>query len=602
MIRSALPAVVGLALLACPALGPAAPLEIRIDFAANSVTGNPGGSWNTVTNPSGSIASLTDFVSGLPSGVSLTFADGILYGPGNADAGQWTAPTPVYRPWLDPTAVNDYHFLQSPDLTGQIVFAGSGIDPNKTYRIEILGNRAGTPGNRTGDYRVNGVFSDNLNSDDYDALVHGYNARHVMTWASVKPQGGQIVLDLSTTAASTALYLSAMRLTEAPAQTILFDIGDPARQTPGRWNNATYAQPGHVVLGAVDAAGLRLPIRMSVLEGFDPTPNAVGVVSDAAGFAATAQSDSFPVAAGSTGVVQIEGLVPGQSYEITLFGSRQTTGETRTSAYTIGGVTQNLVNTDNALHSVTFSGVTANARGQIQIDTSVAAGSWGYLGVVELKGTFQPGPMPVQSLLFDFGDGATQTAGRWNNVTTVGTGLKINGAVNSLGQATAVRLSITDDFDSVNASGELSNDAGFPTSAQRDSFVLRASGPVNTMGQIVLEGLDPGLWYDFTFFGSRAASGAPAGYLATEFRIGTQTALLENIGNTANTVSLLGIRPDASGDVLVDVRLPAGATFGYFGAMQVTAYVPEPASLVLLGLGASFGLVMLGQRRRLRRR
>lgn len=596
MNRLAVIFALGLASSLVPAGGWAAPLDIRIDFAANSITGNPSGNWNTLSSPSGSIANLTDFLTGLASGVSLTVTDSLL-GPGAADAGQWTG-TPAFRPWIDPVATNDYHFLQNLDLTGRIVLAGAGIDPNKTYRVEILGNRAGAAGNRTGDYRVGGLYSDNLNSDNYDALVHGFTAHQVMTWASVRPQGGQIVLDLDTTAASIALYLSAMRLTEAPAQTILFDLGDPARQTPGRWNNATYAQPGHVVLGAVDAAGLRLPVGMSVLEGFDPTPNNVGVVSDAAGFAATAQSDSFAVAAGATGVVQIEGLVPGQTYDVTLFGSREVVVGNRTAAYTIGGVTQTLLNEGNALNSVTFTGVTANARGHIQIDTSVAAGDFSYLGVVELKGTFAPGREPLSSLLFDFGDAATQTAGRWNNVTTVGTGLKINGALNSLGQATAVRLSITDDFDSVNASGELSNDAGFPTAAQRDSFVLRAAGPVNATGRILLEGLDPTLLYDFTFFGSRRASDAPAGTLATEFQIGSLVATLDNRGNTQNVATLWNVQPDAAGTVLIDVRLPAGAAFAYLGAMQVTAVVPEPGAALLLGLGAVGTAPLVLRRRR----
>ncbi len=298
--------------------------------------------------------------------------------------------------------------------------------------------------------------------------------------------------------------------------------------------------------------------------------------------------DSFAVGSGTTGVVQIEGLVPGQLYDITLFGSRQSTGDTRTGRYTIGSVSYDLINTDNTANTVTFTGVQADPRGHIQIKVEAAPGSqFGYLGVVELKGSFAPGPLPVQSLLFDFGSGDTgfPTAGRWNNVTTVGTGLKIADAIDSLlGQPTGVKLSITDDFNEINKAGVVSYEAGFPTTAQQDSFVLKRPDQNNTTAQILLEGLNPGLLYNFTFFGSRALGG-PTGYKAFEVQIGDQIALLENEGNTANTVTLYGIKPDSLGRVYIDFRLPANAQYGYLGVMEVMAFVPEPSAVVLLALG-----------------
>ncbi len=278
-----------------------------------------------------------------------------MNGPGNPDAGQWSG-APVFRSWIDPVATNDYHFLQNPNLIGQIQF--TGLDPTKTYRVEMLGSRTGTGRDREGDYKVNSLYSDNGNSNRYDAYADGYANHRVMTWRSVKAPDGQITIDLETWTSEIALYLSAMRLTEAPPQTVLFDIGSSTSDliTPGRWNNAsspswTKPLPGHYVLAAVDAAGQKLPIRLSVLQDFGDT-NSVGVVSDAAGFAATAQADSFAVGTGTTGVVQIEGLVPGQSYDITLFGSRQATADTRTSRYTIGATYYDLVNSDNTQNTV----------------------------------------------------------------------------------------------------------------------------------------------------------------------------------------------------------------------------------------------------------
>ncbi len=196
----------------------------------------------------------------------------------------------------------------------------------------------------------------------------------------------------------------------------------------------------------------------------------------------------------------------------------------------------------------------------------------------------------MQSWLFGFGDGGLQTAGRWDNVTSAGVGLKIADAIDSLlGQPTGVKLSITDDFNEINAAGVVSYEAGFPSTAQRDSVVLKRPDANNTTAQILLEGLNPGLLYNFTFFGSRALGG-PAGYKAFEVQIGDQIALLENEGNTANTVTLYGIKPDSLGRVYIDFRLPSNALYGYLGVMEVMAFVPEPASMVLMALGLALGL------------
>ena len=569
-------------------------MEIRIDFAANSTTGNPGGNWNTLSSASGSIANLTDFTTGSPSNFSLTVTDN-LGGPGNSNAGQWTA-TPAFRSWIDPVATNDYHFVQdsSGNPTGQITFSGAGLDPNRTYRVEVLGSRSFT--NTNGTFRVGGALSDNLNSDLYSAFDDGYNDHQVMTWRSVKPVGGQLVLDLENTAPYAAGYLSAMRVTDAPEQTILFDLGSSGQQTPGRWNNATSMQNGHKVLGAIDAGGLQTGVSLAVLAPFGDI-NTLGIVSDAAGFAATAQRDSLAV--GTPAVVQLEGLQPGRQYDITLFGSRQTDGvDNRTSAYTISGVTQYLLNESNTQNSVAFTGVAADGHGHIQIEVA-AFDQNGYLGALEIGGSFPASEPPKPSIFFDFGssDSGYTTSGDWNNVTSTATGLKITDAVDSLGQVTTVDLTITDAFGGVNSLGELSDDAGFPASAQRDSFYLNSA---DNDARIRIDGLDPLAWYDITLFGSRQSSDATPPR-SIDFEIKGQTITLDNYGNTANAVTFFDVQPLATGELLIDFHRTQGADFGYFGVLQITQVpLPEPSSLGLIaaGLVAVFGLGVRSRRRR----
>jgi hypothetical protein len=581
----------------CALAMPAHAFDIRIDLANYSAP--PAGNWNTVMPPTsgGNIANLIDFGSGLGTGVSLSITQNFS-DPGWA-GNPWTGP-PAFRPWVDSNASNDYVYRVN--ATGEITFSGSGIDPSETYRLEALASRNTTAANRRGDYRVNGALSDSLNSDGYHAHFDGYAGHQVMTWRQVKPDAaGNIVFDMASHLTGDIAYLSAMRLTDdAPPQSVLLDLGDTGRQTPGNWNNAYTTNggggtggAGHRVVGAVDAAGQQTAVSFNILDDFH-SRNADGVNSDAAGYPATAQSDSFPVYTGNTATLQVEGLTPGLSYDITLFGSRIDTGETRTAAFTVGGTTQTLVNTDNAANTVTFYDVTADSQGHIQVDTSVAAGSYAYLGVVEVVGSFSDEPA-YPSIFFDFGSGASgyPTAGDWNNVTSSGAGLRVTDAIDSLGQPTLLDLRITDGFPATNTLGDQSNDAGFPISAQRDSFVVIAGG--DETAQIQLEGLVAANTYDLTLFGSRRNSDAPGGLLSLDVTIDGLTQSLVNRANTANVLTFHNVQPDASGNILIDFGLSPNATFGYFGAMSVTYVAPEPGTMLLLGAG------LLGLLRRRRR-
>jgi hypothetical protein len=581
-------------------------IDIRVDF--NDALAAPT-NWNLVSSPSvgSSVADLIDFSTGASTGISAVIHDN--FGDSSATETVWNAP-PAYRPWIDVQANQDYFFVRATlggevdNPTGGVTF--SGLDPTKTYRVELVGSRDySSSSSRYFHAIANGMFSDDSNSDSFNAKTQGYDGHQVMTWRQVTAPDGELVVSLDTDTGQHG-YINALRLTEAPPQTVLIDFGDDSLTTPGRWNNITLTTTGglmalgHKLIGAVDAAGQETNVRVNFLSGFNGGANTAGLPSDAAGFAITAQRDSILIENKvPPAVVQIEGLKPGAAYDVTLFGSRAEHLEPERGArFTIGGVSQDLLNTDNESNAARFDNVVADQHGHIQIDVGVYVGQWAYLGALEINGQFRP-KVHRPSLFFDFGSPSYQTPGHWNNITTTDAGLKISDAVDSIGESTGVSLTFANAFNSIGAGsteatgGSWSDDAGFPISAQRDAFLVDG-----TVRQMQLDGLIPGAEYEVRLFGSRHDRSHAR---TTDFRVGTAAGgwsdwiTLDTAFNTENVVQFI-TRPDALGELLVEARRASGGAWGYLGVMQITQ-IPEPGSAALL-LAGMFCLMLRRRRRR----
>ncbi len=215
-----------------------------------------------------------------------------------------------------------------------------------------------------------------------------------------------------------------------------------------------------------------------------------------------------------------------------------------------------------------------------------------------------------EKLFFDFGPSnpsegdptnVDANGNHWNNwVPTTGgdlvnVGEHIAGLVDSTGRDTHIGMTIAAGFraNGKTTGGLLAPDAGLlgelgVATATEDFFYSSADGKWggsddDLPGGLMMTGLDPNQEYEFRFFGSRSATETRV----TEYAVygaNSGSALLTtsgaNIsqdgtkhGNDNRIAVVSGIRPDAFGQVWIDLTVMQGS-YAYLNAMEVIASAP----------------------------
>lgn len=198
----------------------------------------------------------------------------------------------------------------------------------------------------------------------------------------------------------------------------------------------------------------------------------------------------------------------------------------------------------------------------------------------------------------------------------VNAGERLAGLVDAAGAATGVRLTVTGGFASngkVNGGLDapdgpdplLLGDLAVETATQ-DYFFSTADGLVggssdDVPGGLALQGLDPVLEYELRFFGSRATTSTRR----VEFAVsGDNSAVVEQQtsgtdigsdgaydGNDDDVAVVSGIRPNAFGDIFIDMTVLEGG-FGYLNAFELR--VSQPVSGIALWRESHFAPADLG--------
>jgi hypothetical protein len=86
---------------------------------------------------------------------------------------------------------------------------------------------------------------------------------------------------------------------------------------------------------------------------------------------------------------------------------------------------------------------------------------------------------------------------------------------------------------------------------------------------VKFSGLAPSYDYNLVYFGSRAGTGNRN----TDYTVNGNVVTLNASGNSSQTVQHTGVKPDANGEIIFEVKAGTGSTYGYLNALILQAYL-----------------------------
>ena len=200
----------------------------------------------------------------------------------------------------------------------------------------------------------------------------------------------------------------------------------------------------------------------------------------------------------------------------------------------------------------------------------------------------------AQSIGIDFGDIARLSGGNYNDIDHLQNPLF--NLVDLDGNGTGIGLTVTDTFwpgsNTGGTTAPTGDAAGLPINAVSDNLfgsLVDFGGFTEPTGGVTFSGMDPSLTYNFSFFASRMNVSDNREALYSLAGATSDFTTLDAANNTSNLAHIMGISPDANGNIVLSVTAGPNNTnssgFYYLGYVEITV-VPAPASLGLVGLGS----------------
>ena len=213
--------------------------------------------------------------------------------------------------------------------------------------------------------------------------------------------------------------------------------------------------------------------------------------------------------------------------------------------------------------------------GSYPVQARVDDGNQGF-DTVTFTITVVPVPLPTVNTYVHF-DGLTGTtaASPWNNTAAQpAQNVAFPNLLDQTGANSGVTLTITTPWQSISygdGTNVLGQTTGNNSGVYPDLVLNSGYFTDGTPQNISVSGLDTSTKYNFTFFGTR---GGVNDDRTTIYSVsGTyvnQSVSLQCASNTANTVSVSNVRPNADGTVTLTLAKGANAPFGYLNALVIT--------------------------------
>lgn len=216
----------------------------------------------------------------------------------------------------------------------------------------------------------------------------------------------------------TLLFTAAVGLAttlSVQANTLFWDFGETAQQTPGNYNNIFVGSGTNYLttLNAIDSAGASTGIGLTA-SGFNPGSNQNGTTAPGAPanlFDPQATRDNmfghtglFGGITAPLGVLSLTGLNPSATYDFTFFGSRTGVSDNRETKFDVLGNGFALLNTaNNTANVAVVLGASSDALGNLTINVGPgpnnnnASGFW-YLGAMQIVAVPEPSALALLGL------------------------------------------------------------------------------------------------------------------------------------------------------------------------------------------------------------
>ncbi len=176
---------------------------------------------------------------------------------------------------------------------------------------------------------------------------------------------------------------------------------------------------------------------------------------------------------------------------------------------------------------------------------------------------------PNKRVYISFTDGSLQGGAPWNNTNKVPALNDVFGNFkDEEGNNSPISLRVTSSWQAVgNGSNVLGVNTGNNSGIYPDNVIRSAYWTDNRVQSIRIQGLNPSLKYNFTFFGSRQA-GAQENR-TTLYTIGGASTTLNAAANRQNTASLDNLQPNAEGTLDLTIARATGSVYGYLNALVI---------------------------------